>query len=162
MTLENISEKNAVHCKTNLTSCCVGHNLSNWFFPMELELLKMLSGGISIEIESRWWYLCIAEEVERMGSIVVRYLIQGMCYRPYTLECTTPVLVSDIVHRAAVPNIRSKCSDLQDFDIVLFCGFSLCNAFCQTTELFTGSLIVGIILHVPFLAIRHVMLSYVV
>ena len=69
---------------------------------MEQELLQILSGGISIEIEMRWWYLCIAEEVERMGSIVVRYLIQGMCYRPYTLECTTPVLVSDIVHCAAV------------------------------------------------------------
>ena len=129
---------------------------------MEQELLQILSGGISIEIEMRWWYLCIAEKVERMGSIVVRYLIQGMCYRPYTLECTTPVLVSDIVHCAAVPNIRSKCSDLQHFDIVLFCGFSLCDAFCKTTELFTGSLIVGIILHVPFLAIRHVMLSYVI
>ena len=36
------------------------------------------------------------------------------------------------------PNV----ADLQNFDIVLFCGFSLCNAFCPSTELFTESLLV--------------------
>ena len=45
MTLENISEKDAVHCKTNLTSCCVGHNLSNWFFP----------NGTRVATNSKWW-----------------------------------------------------------------------------------------------------------
>ena len=33
-------------------------------------------------------------------------------------------------------------ADLQHSDIVLFCGFSLCNAFRRSTELFTGSLLV--------------------
>ena len=36
------------------------------------------------------------------------------------------------------PNV----ADLQHFDVVLFCGFSLSNAFCPSTELFTGSLLV--------------------
>ena len=36
------------------------------------------------------------------------------------------------------PNV----ADLQHFDIVLFCGFSLRNAFRPSTELFTGSLLV--------------------
>ena len=34
------------------------------------------------------------------------------------------------------PNV----ADLKHFNIVLFCGFSLCNAFRPSTELFTGSL----------------------
>ena len=33
-------------------------------------------------------------------------------------------------------------ADVQHFDIVLFCGFSLCNAFRPSTELFAGSLLV--------------------
>ena len=33
-----------------------------------------------------------------MGSTVVRYLIQEMLSREYTLECTQQALVSDIVH----------------------------------------------------------------
>ena len=33
-----------------------------------------------------------------MGSTTVRYLIQRMLPRQYILECTTPALVSDIVH----------------------------------------------------------------
>ena len=36
------------------------------------------------------------------------------------------------------PNV----ADLQHFDIVLFCGLSLCNAFRPSSELFTGSLLV--------------------
>ena len=36
------------------------------------------------------------------------------------------------------PNV----ADLQHFDIVLFCGFSLCNVFRPSTKLFTGSLLV--------------------
>ena len=36
------------------------------------------------------------------------------------------------------PNV----ADLQHFDIVLFCGFSFCNAFRPGTELFTKSLLV--------------------
>ena len=35
------------------------------------------------------------------------------------------------------PNV----ADLQHFDIVLFCGFSFCNAFRPGTELFTESLL---------------------
>ena len=31
-----------------------------------------------------------------MGSTAVRYLTQHMFYRPYTLECTTQTVVSNI------------------------------------------------------------------
>ena len=41
-------------------------------FPMELELSAMVTGGISIEPEVRWGYVCFAEEVEWMGSTAVR------------------------------------------------------------------------------------------
>ena len=36
------------------------------------------------------------------------------------------------------PNV----ADLQHFDIELFCGFSLCNAFCPNAEFITVSLLV--------------------
>ena len=36
------------------------------------------------------------------------------------------------------PNV----ADLQHFDTVLFCGFSLCNAFRPSTKLLTESLLV--------------------
>ena len=66
-------------------------------FPMELEFPAVVSCGISTEPEVTWWCSCIAEEVEWMGFTVVRYLIQWMLPRPYTLECTQQTLVSDIV-----------------------------------------------------------------
>ena len=65
---------------------------------MELEFLPKVANGIWTETEVTQWYVCIAEEVERMGSTAVKYLIQWMSPRPYTLECTqqTPVMVSSI------------------------------------------------------------------
>ena len=41
----------------------------------------------------------------------------------------------------AINPLSPNVADLQHFDIVLFCGFSLCNAFRPSTELFTGSLL---------------------
>ena len=66
------------------------------FSPMELELILQgkVQTGTSTEPEVRWWSLCNAKEVERMGSIAVTYLIQCMLPRPYTLECTQQALVS--------------------------------------------------------------------
>ena len=67
-------------------------------FPMELEFPAVVNSGISTEPEMRWWYVWTADEVERMGSTAVRYLIQWMSTRTYTLECTQQAGVSDIVH----------------------------------------------------------------
>ena len=64
---------------------------------MELKFLVLLTSTISTEPEVRWWYSCIVEEVERMGYTTVRYLIQWMSPRAYTLVCTIHVLVSDNV-----------------------------------------------------------------
>ena len=61
---------------------------------MELKFTMQGVTGICTEPEVRWWYVCIAEEVEWMGSTAVRYLIQRMLPRPYTLECTQQALVS--------------------------------------------------------------------
>ena len=36
------------------------------------------------------------------------------------------------------PNV----ADLQHFDIELFCGFSLCNAFCPSADIITVGLLV--------------------
>ena len=59
--------------------------------PMELEFtmkIHQVRSGMSMDPEARWWYVCTAEEVERRGSIAVRYLILWVSFRPYTLECT--------------------------------------------------------------------------
>ena len=81
---------------------------------MELEFLVRVNSAISTEAEVRWYYICIAEEVEKKESTAVRYLIQWMLPRPYTLECTlqTLVLVSDVVCKllvcsAQIPNSHS-------------------------------------------------------
>ena len=63
-------------------------------FPMKLEFLVVINSGSSIEPEVRWWYVCAAEEVEWRGSTAVRYVIQGMLTRPYTLQCTQRAVVS--------------------------------------------------------------------
>ena len=68
-------------------------------FPMELEFPVWVITRISTGTEDRWWYVCTAEEVERKGSTAVRYLIQWMLPRPYTLECTQQALVSDMCNR---------------------------------------------------------------
>ena len=65
--------------------------------PMELEFPAVVNSGISTEPEVRWWYVWTADKVERMGSTAVRYLIQWMSTRTYTLECTQQAGVSDIV-----------------------------------------------------------------
>ena len=55
---------------------------SRYFFP------AVVANGISTEPGVRWWYVCTVEEVERVGSTAVRYLIQQVLIRPYILECT--------------------------------------------------------------------------
>ena len=62
---------------------------------MELVFPTLMTSGIFTEPEVRWKYVCIAQEVELMGPTVVRYLIQQMFSRPYTLECTQQTVVSD-------------------------------------------------------------------
>ena len=52
-----------------------------------------------------------------------------------------PSFAVNCVFNPLSPNV----ADLQHFDIVVFCGFSLRNAFRPSSELFTGSLLV-----VPF------------
>ena len=64
---------------------------------MELDFQPMVQVGISTEPEVRWWYICIAEEVEWMGFTAVRYVIWRVYSRPYILECTQWTEVSDIV-----------------------------------------------------------------
>ena len=61
---------------------------------MEVGFLVREITGTSSEAGVRWWYSCIAEEVERKGSITVRYLMQCVLPRPSTLECTQQALVS--------------------------------------------------------------------
>ena len=61
---------------------------------MELEFLAVVPSGTSTEPQVRVWNFCTAEEVERMESTAVRYLMQWMLPRPYTLECTQQALVS--------------------------------------------------------------------
>ena len=68
-------------------------------FLMELKLPAVVSRRISTEPEVRWWYVWITDEVERMGSTAVRYLILT---RKYPLECTQHTGVSDIVHFCSV------------------------------------------------------------
>ena len=63
---------------------------------MELEFPAQVDGGTSTEPEVIVWYVYTGGEVERMGSTAVRYLIQQMLYRPYTLECTQQTLVSHL------------------------------------------------------------------
>ena len=63
-------------------------------FPINLEYPVIVANGNSTETEVRWWYICAAEEVEWRGSTAVRYVIQGMLTRPYTLECTQQAVVS--------------------------------------------------------------------
>ena len=46
-----------------------------------------------------------------MGSTAARYLIQQMLPRPYTLECTMQVLVSDIKYSALLFFV-SECTQI--------------------------------------------------
>ena len=74
--------KVAMLCFAKLTSLLVATLLipslqgGTGSFLMELELPALVPGGISTETEVRWWYVCTVQEVERMGSTAVRYLIQ--------------------------------------------------------------------------------------
>ena len=73
-----------MYCCAILTSLLVAGLLildlatGTGIFPMEV--VGFLPVGICIllftEQEVRWWYVCTVEEVERMGSTAVRYLIQ--------------------------------------------------------------------------------------
>ena len=108
-----------MHCSAGLTSLLVADLLKvdlaqgTGTFPMEVEFLP---AGIWILLfkqpEVRWWYVWTVEEVEWMGSTAVRYLIQWMLPRPYTLECTqqTPVMVSNtfMIHSCSV-QLSSYC-----------------------------------------------------
>ena len=98
--------KGMMPCCAGLTSLLVANLLilvkmdlaeGTGTFLIEVEFPAMEPCGVSTKPEVRWWYVCTVQEVERMGSTAVRYLIQQMSSRPYTLECTqqAPVLVSN-------------------------------------------------------------------
>ena len=74
---------------------------------MELEFPVQINSGISTDPEVRWWYVYTAEEVERKGSTVVRYLILLVFSRPYTLECTQQALVSGASVTPAYCTVRN-------------------------------------------------------
>ena len=61
---------------------------------MELGFLAAVPSGTSTEQEVTWYYFCTGEEVERVESTAVRYLMQRITHRPCTLECTRQMLVS--------------------------------------------------------------------
>ena len=61
---------------------------------MELEFLAVVTKRTCTEQEVIWWYVCTGGEVEWMEFTAVRYLMQWISSRPYTLECTQQVLVS--------------------------------------------------------------------
>ena len=85
-------------CSVRLTSWIVAKLLMlvvTGSFPMELEFSALVTNRISTEPEVRWWYFCNVEEVEWMESTAVRYLIQWRLPRPYTLERTQQVMVSN-------------------------------------------------------------------
>ena len=86
-------------------------NLGSGFFQMKLKFPAMVPSLICTEPEVRWWYFWTAEEVERRGSTTVRYLIQWMLTRPYTLKCTQQAVVSGICTlNYFVSNIRNLMS----------------------------------------------------
>ena len=84
MTLEDIGGGgNDLFCMTNLTACCHGDNNGRSALGNRKSvrfLQNQRSDGA--------WYICTAEEVERVESTTVRYLMQCMSPRPYSLECT--------------------------------------------------------------------------
>ena len=65
--------------------------------PTELEFLAVVTTGTFTEPEVTWWYTCTAKEVEWREPTAVRYLMQRMLPRPYTLACTI-LLVSHFQH----------------------------------------------------------------
>ena len=82
--LEDIGEgDNALFCMTNLTACC--HDDNNGRSALRnRKSVRFLQNQRS----DGAWYICTAEEVERVESTTVRYLMQCMLPRLYTLECT--------------------------------------------------------------------------
>ena len=102
--------KGGMPCSASLTSLlvvemkmglCSGIGSS----PMQVEF-SVKHQRISTEPEVRWWYTWTAEEMEWRGSTAVRYLIQWMLSRPYTLECTQQALVSEVVHSYSVTKVK--------------------------------------------------------
>ena len=71
-----------------------GSSLMELEFPATLLMKHQTYSGISTAPEVKWWYTCTGGEVERMGSTAVRYLMQWVLIRRYTLECTQEVSVT--------------------------------------------------------------------
>ena len=105
-------------------------------FPATKLTIRHVRSGSSTEPEVRWWYAWTAEEVEWKESTAVRYLMQRMLPRPYTLECTQQALVSGYVlcSTAASSCGRVNC-DKQDFSL-----FNRLQKFCRFLDMFTDGL----------------------
>ena len=60
--------------------------------------------------------------------------VNGLLVWPHLCVCT--------LHYPTLNPLSPNVADLQHFDIELFCGFSLRNAFCPSTDIITVSLLV--------------------
>ena len=76
--------------------------------PMELESPHQAYSGNSTVITCfHTWYICTAEEVVWLESTAVKYLVDQILSRPYTLVYTHQTLVSVICNKIELMNISS-------------------------------------------------------
>ena len=109
---------------------------------MELEFHVMVLTGISTGPEVTWQYICTAKEVEWKGSTAVRYQIQQILCRPYTLECIYQNLVS---MKLLFHYIRCSILSLYQITILkhvwssLFDGYVVINCNLRSAKFVTSS-----------------------
>ena len=80
--------------------------------PMELEFPHQAYSGNSIVYHTvttyfGMWFICTAEEVVWLESSAVKFLVQQILSKPYTLEYTQQTLVSGICNKIEVVSISS-------------------------------------------------------
>ena len=83
--------------------------------PMEVEFPHQgYSGNSTVRTYFGMCYICTAEEVVWLESTAVKYLVQQILSRPYTLVYTHQTLVSGICNKIELVNISSgtyhRCS----------------------------------------------------
>ena len=76
--------------------------------PMELESPhQAYSGNSTVRTCFRTWYICTAEEVVWLESTAVKYFVEQILSRTYTLVYTHQTLVSVICNKLELMNISS-------------------------------------------------------